>query len=382
MYRILQRYTTKNIFRSLVVVWLVLSSVVVTVLLGDEMDDLWEANASFKQTMLYFACILPQKTFVVLPAICLMGSLFGMLALARHQEMAAMFAAGASLSWLLFPTMVLSLFLGVACFYWHEYVAAPLSRFGEQMLMTEIKKKKGVFRDYGLIRGTNNRFLQYRDFDRESNVLSNIILREMWPGGAGHKLFLKADRAVWDPGAVQPSTGKQGAWRLVRTSTDSENYKILMADNGWTHETLPIEENEVLDIEETPDDFGVFERQAIEMSVREIKARIRALEQDGASADSWYADLEFKRAVPFSVVALILIGLASGASPYLLGREGAARFTYPLGICLIILGCFYAITITCLALGVSGALSPLVSAWLPNVLFGGTGLFLLFRNGI
>jgi lipopolysaccharide export LptBFGC system permease protein LptF len=191
--------------------------------------------------------------------------------------------------------------------------------------------------------------------------------------------LVRADIAYWDPDAIHPVTGRRGVWWLGANSLDSANYRIYTPDD-WTEEIEAIEEGDTLDIEETPDDFGVFERKPIEMSYRELNARIKKIALEGYSGEDLLPDLEFKRAVPFSVVALMVIGMASGASTFLLGREGAARFTYPLGICLVILGCFYAMTFVCLGLGKMGHLAPSVSAWFPIVFFGCVGLFMLYRE--
>jgi lipopolysaccharide export system permease protein len=116
------------------------------------------------------------------------------------------------------------------------------------------------------------------------------------------------------------------------------------------------------------------------MSHAELKRRIDLLESDQASTLDLQAILKFKVAAPYSVVALVLIGLCFGSSPFLLGREGAARFTYPLGICLGILAAYYAISLGCLGLGQLNVLTPMVSAWLPNILFLGFGVFLVARS--
>ncbi len=380
MLNILQRYTAGAFIRSLIFTWVVLNAVVISLILGDKWDDLMENKATPIQGLTYFICILPQTTLVVFPAVCMMGALFGMLTLSRNNELAAMFAGGASLRWLVRPSLVLALILGVGSFFWNEYFAAPLSRRGEQMMMTQIQKKRGIFQDYGLLCGSKRRFIRYTDFDRESASLTGFVLHEMLPGGKGHKRYIRADIAAWDPTIDNPETGRKGAWVLTANSPESENYVIQVQDE-WHSEIRPLDpQGEHLFLEETPDDFGVDQRRPFEMSYRELKRRIALLEETGSSALALYPDLQFKIAFPFSVVALIMIGLASGASSFLVGREGAARFTYPLAACLIIMSLYYTFAGMCLALGYMGTFDPIVSAWLPNVVFGALGLWFLMKT--
>jgi lipopolysaccharide export system permease protein len=379
MFGLLQRYVTASVLRSLIFTWLVLNAVVVSLLFGDKWDNLLENDATTKQALTYFVCILPQATLLVFPAVCQMGALFGVLALARYQELSAMFAAGASLRWLIRPTIVLSLLLSAACFAWNEYVAAPLSRQGEQLMITEIQKKKGIFKDYGLVRGTKNRFIRYGSFDREDGILTDFVLHEMMPAGRGHKRFIRAAWAAWDPALYNEESKVQGAWRLY-SAAGKESYVMEIFDD-WRTSVRPLqpEGEEILRLDETPDDIGIDERQPYEMGYGELKKRIADLEAASGSVLSLYTDLDFKLAFPFSTVALMIIGFVSGASSFLMGREGAARFTYPLGVCLMVMMLYYGSVGLCLALGYSLILPSWASAWLPNILFGGLSVWMLAK---
>lgn len=379
MWNLIQRYVVYSVLRSLIVIGLVLLAVMFTVVLTSDGDDLYENQASFQQSILYLVSVLPQKTFIAFPAVCLMGALFGMLGLSRHNELVAMYASGAGLRWIIRPTFVVSVLMGFGAFYWNEMVAAPLSLWGKRLMNSEIKKKSGVIEEYGLLRGKGNRFIRYQSFDSKARVLHDIEVREMQPHGSGTRRLIRADLARWDEETINPLRGEKGAWLLDPTDPDSDNY-IIDIEDEWDVTPTPIGEDEILLIEETPEDFGSIERHPIEMSHDELRRRIERLESDQTSTLDLQAILKFKVAAPYSVVGLMLIGLCFGASPFLLGREGAARFTYPLGICLGILGVYYAVSLGCLGLGQLTILSPTVSAWLPNLLFLGFGVFLAARS--
>ncbi|MCA9450418.1 MAG: LptF/LptG family permease, partial [Candidatus Omnitrophica bacterium] len=282
MFNLIQRYVVYSVLRSLVVIGMVLVAVVFTVVLTSDGDDLYENQATFKQTVLYLMAVIPQKTFIAFPAVCLMGALFGMLGLSRHNELVAMYSTGAGLRWIIRPLFILSILMGVGAFYWNEMVAAPLSLWGERMMNSEIKKKTGVIQEYGLLRGKGNRFIRYQSFDRKARVILDIEVREMQPHGSGTKRLIRADLARWDEQTVNPLTDQKGAWLLDATDPNSENYIIDIKD-AWDIVPRPIEEGEVLLIEETPDDFGLIERNPIEMSHAELKRRIDLLESDQAS---------------------------------------------------------------------------------------------------
>lgn len=238
MFKILQRYTTAAFLRSLLFTWIVLNAVVISLMFGDKYDDLLENKASTKQAITYFVCILPQSTLVVFPAVCLMGALFGMLSLARHHELTAMFAGGASLRWLARPAVVLSLLIGAGGFAWNEYVAAPLSREGEQLMVTEIQKKRGIFRDYGLHCGTKRRFIRYSSFDKESDILTGFVLHEMRPNGQGTSVLFAP---MWPPGILRSITPKQ-ARKAPGCSPPTARNRRIMSSRSWmtgAHRSVP-----------------------------------------------------------------------------------------------------------------------------------------------
>jgi len=375
---ILQRYVAVAFLRNLLTTWLVLTAVLLGVLASDKWDDMLEYNATTQQAVTYFVCILPQAALLIFPAVCLIGALFGTLSLVRHHELTAMLAAGRGLAWLAAPTVVLAFLIGAASFYWNEFVAAPLSREGERIMNSELKGKKGVFQDYGLVRGTQNRFIRYDNFDNGDKVLRGFVLYDMKPNGGGIERLVRADIARWDPDIPNPETGQDGAWWLDSGSEISENFVIDVVDQ-WNWNVRGLNPLEILYLEETPQEFGVLERQSFEMSYAELRKRIRSLEKVGGSVLILYPDLYFKVAFPFSIAALILIGLAAGSSSFLEGREGAARFTYPLALCIVILGLYYCVTFICLGMGWFGILTPFVSAWLPNLVFGSVGVWMLAR---
>ena len=78
-------------------------------------------------------------------------------------------------------------------------------------------------------------------------------------------------------------------------------------------------------------------------------------------------------AAPFTCLAVVLIALPFGA------RSG--RHNVFVGVAGSIFICFayFILQRVSVGLGVAGYLPPVVAAWLPNILFGGAGIALMFR---
>ena len=83
--------------------------------------------------------------------------------------------------------------------------------------------------------------------------------------------------------------------------------------------------------------------------------------------------IQDKIALPFVCVVFGLVGAALGTKPQRTGR--ATSF----GISVLVIFSYYLLSFISDALGVSGILSPVMSAWLPSVFGFGAGGLLLMR---
>jgi lipopolysaccharide export system permease protein len=94
----------------------------------------------------------------------------------------------------------------------------------------------------------------------------------------------------------------------------------------------------------------------------------------GAALGAMQINLANKLAYPAAALIGVLIALPLAIR---FGRKGRT-----LGITLSIITFFiyYIMTAIASAFGRNGAINPYVAAWLPNVLTGTTGLFLLWRE--
>jgi lipopolysaccharide export system permease protein len=126
-----------------------------------------------------------------------------------------------------------------------------------------------------------------------------------------------------------------------------------------------------------PDDFTTWLAGDSElMTFHDIRAYSRRRHQQGSQAARLKTDYYSRIAFPFVTVIMVLVGIALS-----LRRSGTKGGSMAMGIgqALAVGFCFWTTHSIAIALGRGGALTPLIAAWMANVLFMSFGLYLMFK---
>ena len=107
------------------------------------------------------------------------------------------------------------------------------------------------------------------------------------------------------------------------------------------------------------------------MSYQELGSYIGSLEASGVDVVKRKGDLERNLSFPFVTLILTLIAVPFAVTT---GRHGAL---YGVGIGITLAIGYWVVISVFAAIGSAGLLSPLLAAWAPNVLFGGSAIYLL-----
>jgi lipopolysaccharide export system permease protein len=111
-----------------------------------------------------------------------------------------------------------------------------------------------------------------------------------------------------------------------------------------------------------------------EMSIGDLRDKIKRLQEQGKNILPQLVELHFKFAIPFGALIFGLVGLPLGVQRTRSGRSWG--FVLCAGIFLL----YYVLYCLGKDLGVSGIISPFWAAWLPNILLGALGTYLLVKT--
>jgi lipopolysaccharide export system permease protein len=111
-----------------------------------------------------------------------------------------------------------------------------------------------------------------------------------------------------------------------------------------------------------------------EMSIHDLREKIKALKERGINYRPQLVELHFKFAIPFGALIFGLVGLPLGVQRTQSGRS------WGFALCAVVFLLYYVLYCLGKDLGASGIISPTLAAWLPNILFGVLGAYLFVRT--
>ncbi len=331
---------------------------VLVVLIGDIIYTLAEYIVAHAVTAAVVVRLLvyklPAIMVITFPVATLFGTLLGLGRLARDRELEAMRLSGVSLPRVFAPALAFGLAIAGVTFLTNEVIAPWANQQANALIRRALfgeafpQVRENIF-----MQGPGGRFLYVHRVDRESGVLRNVMIYE-------------TERPLPRLVTAREATWSARSWVLrggVARELDAEGYTAYEA--GF--DTMEI--NVGLDAGA----FGAGQRTPEEMTARELRSQVKAF----GSGIPARAAVEYHRkfAIPAASVIFALV-----ASPLSLQSARGGRFV-GVGMSIALLFAYYAVMSFGRALGGAGALSPMLAAWAPNMLFVAGGFLLVMREG-
>ncbi len=332
----------------------------------DLLDDLVERGVGVGYALNYMKFRLPWILAQVLPMSSLVATFMTFAIMSRFNEVTALKAGGTSIYRLAMPIFLLMVSLSTLAF---------------------------VNTDY-LMPYANQRARQIKDMIRGRPPRSYQSTEERWIFGEGFRLY-NFRNYVPAPIPVLP-VGGGGAFqgfsvyrldpasfaiteRIYARSAEYEEKGWILRD-GWQREFRNGRESfesfleKPFEFPETPADLITEWKRPEQMSYAELSAFIRGLRKRGYDVQELAVDLHGKTALPLVSLTMVILGLPFC---FRMGRRGSL---YGIGVATLLVGIFLIVFATSNALGGVGLIPPALAAWAPNILFAGSGIYLLLRT--
>ncbi len=355
--RIHDRYLLGDFWRNLAIGLAAFVAIYITVDVNEQIDDYIDFHARIADVVLLYAYMIPWIIVLVMPVAVLLAAVFSLGRLSRLGELTAFIASGTPLTRVAAPIIASSVAISVAVLAYGEFLLPQANRRSVEIKEVRIKGEKRVqdarYRDNVHYQGEGERTYYAQRYDIELKSLANVIVHEYRDGRLSRRIDAK--RAYWD--GVQ--------WVFIDGATRT------FAENGERVSTFA--KFELRDIAERPEDFTREEIAPDEMNVRELRRYIGRLRRSGGAVDKYLVDLYFKFSFPFTNLIFAVIGAA------LASAKRKPSMATGFGLTLFISFTYYGILRIGQALGHSGAIPPLLAAWMGNIVFLAIGGVLLYR---
>ena len=333
-----------------------------------ELEELQERKLHALEILGYTLALTPEFLVMVLPIALLLALLWALTNHARANEITAMRAAGISLWRICLPYFVVGFTAAILLFVLNEFLVPRSSDWADQVL-TRYVQKPGDAQTQKAFQGfaSANRQWQFSEYRvATAEMIHPIVLWEL-PDGSIQQLH--ADRAVW--------TNRVWSFFNVAGYSQADAQSPLVPSLQTNVLAMP-------EFNETPREIrseikiSGFLSLAIvrkaDIPLKDILGYLRLHPNPSRSiSDKLLTELHGRLAAPWTCLVVVLIaipfGVASGRRNLFVGVAGS------IFICIT----YFVIQKVSLAFGSGGQLPGWLAAWLPNLIFAATGLFLMAR---
>ncbi len=289
----------------------------------------------------------------------LLAALLGFDRLSRDSEVVALFAGGVSFLRIIAPVVGLGLAVSLVNYVFNDRIAtyanarvADFNNHRQDIIGETTRPLDLADRPDGKLQVTVH---IEKGYDVLAKTLRQVTITVYGPDGVPRQTIY-ADRA-------RPHGSGLKTWTLYNEqSTDLAT-------------GLKIQNNRIdtFQINKTPENMTFLQRDPETLTFRDLQRQINELKAGGGdSSDIRNAEvgLWFKVSLPFSCLVFGMVGAPLGLRSPRSGKVGGLVWALP-----IMLG-YYVIYMTMSNVATGGAVSPILAAWLPNIigLFVGAGL--------
>lgn len=351
--RIINRYIWSSTLQGLLIAWVALVTLDVFFAFINEAGKTNELYST-SQAIIYLVYTLPSRFYEFFPTSILIGTLLGLGNLAANSEFTAMRAAGVSIGQIIFSVLKLGLLLAIGIFIVGEWLV-PAADLQARNFKAHLKNKNIVLVDNaGLWIKEKNSIIHIGQVISKERI-SDISIYTFKDDHTGLKSLTNSKGAS--------VTADGWSLRNVQTTLFSKmRVHKTQQDNMLKKDFL---NSDILDVA-TIDPS--------QLSSTALKKVIKH-QKDNALKTDKYELIYWKRySIPISALVMLIL-----AMPFLFGsaRGGGAGQQVFIGIVVGIV--FFLANRLINELGIVYGLTPIVSAFLPILIFLGAGLFFLRR---
>ncbi len=318
-----------------------------------------------------FLLQLPSFVVLAFPMSTLLTTLMTYSRLSSDSELIALRGCGVSIYRLVLPAVILSFVVTGITFLFNEQIVPAANYQATQKLEQALKEEKPTFQDRNIF---YPEYQQVKQPDGQKvNTLTRLFYADQFDGQLMKGLTI-VDRSK--QGVNQIVVAESAAWNPAQNNWDFFNGTIYLVAPDSTYRNILRFEHQQLQLPRTPLEVADKGRDYDEINIADGLEQLKKTRPGGDEKKIRKLEVRIqeKIAFPFVCVVFGLVGATLGTKPQRTGR--ATSF----GISLLVIFSYYLLRVVSGALGLSGILSPWMSAWLPAMFGFVAGGLILVRS--
>ena len=359
LYR-LDRYLLKQFFSILGLCILGFVSIFLVVDLIENLDRFVDNGVPGRIILNYYLYSIPWFISIALPMSMLISTVFGVGMLVKRNEWTAMKSSGISLYRLSAPLLFTGLLISSLSFI-----------LDNQLVSWGNEKRYTIDRDY----------VKKKSRHKIKKTLKNIFIQKNKTIHIGMEKYNIKDMSgnvlTWvdlGPDIIkQRIDAKKITYLNDSRKWKISNYSIRNFKDGIETNVFFSKKDTIINLSFTPEDINKQARSPDELDYYELTSRISELKNNGVKTVRWEVTRYLKVSFALTNFIVVLCGI-----PLVVFREKNS-LSFGIGMSVFVIFGYYAFIKFGQSMGFKGQLTPIVSAWLGNIVFFIGGAILLIR---
>lgn len=354
--KIIDWYIIKKYLGTFLFTCAIFTVVIVIFDVSEKLDDFLKHEAPFSKIITeYYAGFIPFYLNFLSPLINFIAVIFFTAKMADQTEIVPILSGGVSFRRFLWPYFVSSFLIFAVTLVANLFIIPYTNKLMIGFENVYVNPKSDNSKTETHMQIDKNTYVYIKSFDNIQKVGYTFIMEKFDGDQLVQKLM--ADRIAWDS---------------VKKKWSIENYTVRDVNGLKEKMTNGPKKDTTLDMR--PVDFEVYDNIYSAMSTRELNSRIEKEKTRGTGVMQLLELEKYKRYVyPLSAFVLTLMGVS------LSSRKVRGGVGLPLGIG-IFLSFTYIVSIQFSTMfSLKGGLPPIIAVFIPNILFGALGVYLLIK---
>jgi lipopolysaccharide export system permease protein len=365
--RLHDRYLFRELFTPLALCLGGFLIVAVSVFFSREVETIQEKKLNVMEIAAYCGVNLLEFFVLILPILLLLALLYALTQHSRHNEINALRAAGISLWRLCLPYFAVGLAATGVYFALNELAVPNCDRWAQQILDRHVKKgtetKNTAQSSKSIDNALGRRQWWFVDYDPATSHMLNPTVR--WSTPDSRVRLLKAESAVYTNGVWTFFNAQ--IFNVTEQTQFRQTNVLAMPDFDETPERIRL----LLKFSDTQTLHGSVNA---DIPLTELWEYMRV--NPGLRAENLHAfQTKFwgRLAMPWTCLVVVLMAIPFGT------QSSRRNMFFGVAGSIFIGFAYFILQHVSLALGENGQLPGWLAAWLPNLLFAGAGILLIWR---
>jgi lipopolysaccharide export system permease protein len=315
------------------------------------------SGISFFTVVRLLAYKLPAVMVLFFPMAVLFSVMLLLVRMAKDNELTILMTSGIKTTRFILPIIAMAFCTSFLSYVTNEKIVPWTNEASDKIIRQEIRRKPPPsIAENVVFRGSGNRHFFIKKVDSKQGTMENILVMEET---THFPRVTVAKEAVW----------QNDQWTLL------DGHVMEYSQEGHMEFSDQFSQL-IIHVSHDMNSFFKGQKTAKEMDSKELKRKIQVLKKGGISTRSLKVEYHMKKSIPLACFIFGIMGIGFCLSFVKTGKDWWGVI---IAICVSVLavGFYFFIVAIFRALSKDGSITPLLGAWIPNLVYAALGITMI-----